>query len=160
MQRDDGRSAKGPSGLRGSSSHGKERKKKNREIRREFPQQPGEIPGSSCGWNKETCKSRLAPGRSGFYPFFRTPASLFLRPPKGPSRTGRSKAQHSQRVIGEKRQEAGSECLQRLSCQSGAPFHSAPECVDLQRDVHSPSDESLRRVGWRGKKILKEGSKI
>lgn len=26
-------------------------------------------------------------------------------------------------------------------------FHSAAECVDLGRYVHSPSDESLHRVG-------------
>lgn len=102
-----------------------------------------------------TCESRLAPERGGFYPFFffRTWASLFSRPPRRPSGSGRSKAEHSQRVIGEKGQEAGSECLQRLELsESRAPVHSAPEWVDLQRDAPAPSGESRRRVGWRGGK--------
>lgn len=41
-------------------------------------------------------------------------------------------------------------------------IHSAPECVDLQRSVHSPGDESLRFVGCYermkvgGKKLKRE----
>lgn len=43
---------------------------------------------------------------------------FILKAPERPGRTGRSKAELSRRVIGERRQEVGSECLQWQSCQS------------------------------------------
>lgn len=54
VQVDDGGSAKGPSGLRGSSFYRKEKKKNNRrDYGREFLQHAGETPENTRGWRKE-----------------------------------------------------------------------------------------------------------